>query len=117
MERRSQLGIQTRALFCTLGGSPLDPSYVRKLLARLAGKAGIEKRVNPHALRHSHAAELAAEGVPVKVIQGQLGHANLAVTDRYLRHVLPVDQVAAALELEELQQRGEAQARRSRLVG
>jgi site-specific recombinase XerD len=117
MERRAQLGIRTRALFCTLDGSPLDPSYVRKLLARLAGKAGIEKRVNPHALRHSHAAELAAEGVPVNVIQGQLGHANLAVTDRYLRHVLPVDQVAAALELEELQQRGEAQARRSRLVG
>jgi integrase len=31
----------------------------------------------------------------VNVIQSQLGHANLAVTDRYLRHVLPVDLVAA----------------------
>jgi site-specific recombinase XerD len=95
IDKRAKLGIRTRALFCTLDGSPLDPSYVRKLLGRLAGKAGIEKRVNPHALRHTHAAELAAKGVPVNVIQGQLGHANLAVTDRYLRHVLPVDRLAA----------------------
>ncbi len=56
VEKRAQLGIRTRALFCTLAGE-LDPSYVRKLLARLAGKAGIEKRVNP-----SCAAALACRG-------------------------------------------------------
>ncbi len=68
---------------------------MRKFLRRKAAQADIDKRVNPHALRHSHAAELAADGVSVNLIQAQLGHAYLAVTDRYLRHVLPVDRIAA----------------------
>jgi Phage integrase family len=43
------------------------------LLSRLAAKAGIEKRVHPHGLRHTHAAELAAEGMPLNFVQAQLG--------------------------------------------
>jgi integrase len=42
-----------------------------------------------HGLRHACAAELAAEGIPVNVIQQQLGHASLATTSRYLAHVAP----------------------------
>ncbi len=78
-------------IFCTLGGRPLDPSYVRHLLPRLAARAGIEKRVHPHGLRHTHAAELAAERMPPNVIQAQLGHESLSTTDRYLRHIAPQD--------------------------
>ena len=70
-------------------------SYVRTLLPRLADKAGIEKRVHPHGLRHTHAFELMMEGVPVPIIQQQLGHASLATTDRYLRHIAPRDVVMA----------------------
>jgi site-specific recombinase XerD len=69
--------------------------YVRNMLHRIGHKAGIDKRVHPHGLRHSHAAELAAEGVPVNVIQAQLGHSHLATTDVYLRHVAP----AAVIEM------------------
>jgi len=71
-----------RRLFCTLAGGPLDQSYVRLLLPRLAARAEIDKRVHAHRLRHTHAAELAEEGYPVNFIQDQLGHASLAVTDR-----------------------------------
>ncbi len=39
--------------------------------------------------------ELAAEGVPVNVVQQQLGHGSLATTDRYLRHIAPAERVAA----------------------
>ncbi len=46
--------------------------YVRALLPRLARKAGVEKRVHAHGLRHSHAAELAVEGFPVNLVQAQL---------------------------------------------
>jgi site-specific recombinase XerD len=56
--------------------------------------AGLEKRVHPHGLRHTHAAELAREGVPINVIRDQLGHSSLAVTDRYLRDVAPADLIA-----------------------
>ena len=52
------------------------------LFLRLARQAGIAKRVHPHGLRHTHAAELAAEGVPVNLIQQQLAHSSLATTDR-----------------------------------
>lgn len=63
------------------------------MLARLADKVGIEKRVHPHGLRHTHSYELMMEGVPVLIIQQQLGHASLATTDRYLRHIAPKDVV------------------------
>lgn len=109
IERRKKLGIRSPAVFCTLDGKPLSQQYVRALLPRLAHRAGIEKRVHPHGLRHTHAAELAGEGVPMNVIQQQLGHGSLATTDRYLRHIAPqavIDVMQArtwSLEAEEVQ--------------
>jgi site-specific recombinase XerD len=41
----------------------------------------------PHQLRHAHAVELAREGVPLNVIQRQLGHANLGTTSIYLQGI------------------------------
>ena len=94
MTRRATLGIRNGPLFCTLDGKPVQPQYVRNLMKRLARKAGIEKRVHPHALRHTHAAELAREGYPVNLIQQQLGHASLLTTDTYLRHISPAELLA-----------------------
>ncbi len=76
-------------IFCTLQGGRIDSSYVRRLLPRLAQKAGIERRVHAHGLRHTYAAELAREGTAINVIRDALGHTSLAVTDRYLRDVAP----------------------------
>ena len=96
LDRRAALGLsRRRRVFCTLRGADIDASYVRRLLPRLGARAGIEKRVHAHGLRHAHAAELAAEGVPVNVIQQQLGHRSLATTDRYLRHIAPRERVEA----------------------
>ena len=39
----------------------------------------------PHQLRHAHAVEMAREGVPLIVIQRQLGHSNLRITSIYLQ--------------------------------
>lgn len=68
---------QGAPLLCTLKGTPTDPSYARHLLPRLASRAGLERRVHPHGLRHTHAADLALAGVPVLAIQHQLGHTSL----------------------------------------
>jgi len=76
-------------IFCTLQGGRIDSSYVRRLLPRLARKAGIDRRVHAHGLRHTYAAELAREGTAINVIRDALGHTSLAVTDRYLRDVAP----------------------------
>ena len=90
LDRRRGLGAGARApVFCTLSGGRLDTSYIRHLLPRLAGRAGVAKRVHAHGLRHTHAAELAREGTPINVIRDDLGHTSLAVTDRYLRDVAP----------------------------
>jgi site-specific recombinase XerD len=74
-------------LICTLDGGQIDTSYVRHLLPRLARRAGIDKRVHAHALRHAHAVELEREGARLSTIRGLLGHSSAATTDRYLRRL------------------------------
>ena len=59
------------------------------MLARIAAKAGIEKRVHPHGLRHTHALELASEGTPINTIQLQLGHGNASTTSAYIQKLAP----------------------------
>lgn len=88
LQTRSNRGINGRApVFCTLTGDALDQSYVRHLLPRIAGRAGIEKRVHAHGLRHAFAVELEREGATVSAIRDLLGHSSAAVTDRYLRRL------------------------------
>jgi len=84
----------TGPLFCTLNGGPLSARYVRELLPRLAKAASIDKRCHFHGLRHTMAFELASEGVPMHLIQQQLGHSNLAITSRYISHLNPAETVA-----------------------
>jgi site-specific recombinase XerD len=47
----------------------------------------VRRRFAPHQLRHAHAVEMAREGVPLIVIQRQLGHAHLRVTTVYLEGI------------------------------
>jgi hypothetical protein len=53
-------------------------------------------RGHPHGLRHTHAAELRAEGVDIGIIARQLGHRSIATTAKYLDHIAPVDVVQAS---------------------
>jgi len=76
-----------RLIFCTLQGGPIDSSYIRHLLPRLARRAGITKRVHAHGLRHAFAVGLEREGATVSLIRDLLGHSSAAVTDRYLRRL------------------------------
>jgi len=94
--KRREMGFKaSQRLFCTLKGEPIDTSYCRHLFKRLAKKAGLDKRVHPHGLRHSGAVHLLDEGHNVVVISQQLGHSNLATTNTYLNHLKPADVVAA----------------------
>lgn len=62
----------------------LSSSAVRKMLSALGDRAGIEKRIHAHGLRHTFALELDGEGVPLRVIQQALGHAAASTTSNYL---------------------------------
>lgn len=94
MDFRRTLKLRNGPLLCTLDGRPLSPRYVRAMLVRMAVRADIDKRVHPHGLRHTHAAELEREGFTVSEIQQQLGHSNLATTAGYLNHISPSARVA-----------------------
>jgi integrase/recombinase XerD len=88
LDVRARRGINGRApTFCTLDGGIIDQSYVRHLLPRLAAKAGIDKRVHAHGLRHAYAASLEREGATISMIRDLLGHSSASVTDRYLRRL------------------------------
>lgn len=95
MRRRRELGFGgAQPIFCVFSkngraGKAVYASVVREKLKRLAARAGIDKRVHPHGLRHTHAFELANEAVPVHLIQRQLGHSSLATTERYVSHLAP----------------------------
>lgn len=107
LEVRRAHGINGRApVFCSVAdgskgagvrqpGRPLHSAYVRALLPKIAERAGIEKRVHAHGLRHSHATELVAAGVPLHIIAGQLGHASTATTDAYLAKLMPSERIRA----------------------
>ncbi len=79
------------ALFCVLRGPTAGrawaPAGVRSQLHHAAAHAGVRRRFAPHQLRHAHAVEMSREGVPLLVIQRQLGHADLAITSVYLRGI------------------------------
>jgi site-specific recombinase XerD len=83
-------------LICTLDGGQVGQDYVRHLLPRLAQRAGIEKRVHAHGLRHAYAVELEREGATLSAIRDLLGHASAATTDRYLRRLGAGDAVEFA---------------------
>ena len=96
LEIRSDRGMNgTQPVFCTLAGTRMGDAYVRVLLPRLGRKAAIEKRVHAHGFRHTHAAELRAEGVDIGIISKQLGHRSIATTARYLDHIAPQQVIEA----------------------
>ncbi|HYE63531.1 MAG TPA: tyrosine-type recombinase/integrase [Phycisphaerales bacterium] len=77
-------------LFCVRGGRALSTNYVRRMLPQLAARAGVHKRVHAHGLRHTHAAQLRAEGVDIGIISKQLGHRSITTTATYLDHIAPL---------------------------
>jgi site-specific recombinase XerD len=64
-------------------------------LHRTAIAAGVRRCLAPHQLRHSHAVELLHEGVPLPLIQRQLGHAYLSTTGTYLQGISIISTVHA----------------------
>lgn len=84
-------GLPVGSLMCIIHGPTAgrhwEASAARKQLHHAAAAAGIRRRFAPHQLRHAHAVEMAHEGVPLVVIQRQLGHANLGITSVYLEGI------------------------------
>ena len=78
-------------LLCVINGATRGRHWssaaARAELRRTAAAAGVRRRFAPHQLRHAHAVEMAREGVPLIVIQRQLGDSNLGITSVYLQGI------------------------------
>jgi integrase/recombinase XerD len=86
---RERNGQPHERLFVTLRKhEQYQPQVLRKLVRKLARRAGIQKRVYPHLLRHSLATNLLNRGANLLSIKEQLGHAFIDTTMIYL-HCVP----------------------------
>lgn len=78
--------------FNTLKGTTVHASYVRRMVKRYALKAGIERDVHPHLLRHTCASSWLNDEprMSIKEVQFLMGHSRLSTTEKYL-HANPVE--------------------------
>ena len=84
-ERAARTGLGERqALFLSDRGTRLSVRAVQDLVTKYARKAGIQRTVTPHLLRHSSATELADLGTPLRIVQVICGHASVTTTERYV---------------------------------
>ena len=74
---------RTGLVFTTLQGKPVQDQYLREMIGRMAKKAGIEKRVHFHLLRHTALTKLYTETKDIRLVQQVAGHASIATTQIY----------------------------------
>lgn len=94
LEARAKIRRPGPWLFLTRSGGPVLPSQVRQTLRAMARRAGIRRRVHPHALRHTFAREIYFEGAGLAEIMVALGHRRLGTTQLYLRSIGATEVIA-----------------------
>ena len=75
--------VKSEFVFSKKNGKSLSSDTVQRIVREAAEKAGIQKRVTPHTLRHSYATHLLDAGENIRRIQELLGHSNLNTTQIY----------------------------------
>lgn len=70
-------------VFAKADGKAVSPQAVRGYLRLILKKAGIEKKISPHKLRHTYATNLLNAGADLVDIKTLLGHESVATTQIY----------------------------------
>jgi integrase len=79
-------GIRTDLFLCSQSGSWLEYDAFRKYLRILSTKV-LNRKITPHALRHTATSLLIADGVPIEVVSRMLGHKNSQITKEIYFHI------------------------------
>ncbi|MBE9546060.1 MAG: tyrosine recombinase XerC [Proteobacteria bacterium] len=89
LERRGELAKKEvgnyteKPLFISRIGTRLTPRSVGRIVDKYVGMSGINRKIGPHALRHTFATHLMDAGADLRVIQELLGHESLSTTQKY----------------------------------
>jgi len=70
-------------VFLTRRGTPFAAVTLWLHIKNRVRRAGVERNITPHMLRHSFATHLLEHGADLRVIQELLGHANISTTEVY----------------------------------
>ena len=70
-------------VFINKNGRKLSRVMIFKIIKKLTEKAGIQKNVSPHTLRHSFATHLVEGGADLRAVQEMLGHQSITTTEIY----------------------------------
>lgn len=84
---RLKMKIDSPLLFPSIKGTKLEPTTIRKALALISFRV-LQRRVNPHALRHTFGT-LLARSAPIRVVQEAMGHSQLSSTMIYTHVTRP----------------------------
>ena len=76
-------------IFTKADGEPWKHSHQQRPFKAALKKAGIAKNASFHSLRHTHASQMAMQGIELSIIAHQLGHSDSRMAERHYAHLAP----------------------------
>jgi len=95
INEKESRGIESKYLFCSYSkgkeGKKLLPRYIQIVLKNYVNRAGIEKDIHPHCLRHTYSTALFQQSKDLEALRRILGHSRIQTTQIYMNHYSATD--------------------------